>query len=548
MRKLLVLLIALWQVSNISAQDKNFEIMKNLEIFSSAYKELHLDYVDEINPGELIKTALDKMLETLDPYTVYIPEADVEDYKIITTGHYGGLGALVFHRDGYVYISDPYEGFPAQKAGLIPGDKIIKINGQDAHKKNVEEVSTQMKGQAGTSVTLTIEREGVSKPFEVTMIREEVKLKNVQHYEMLNKEVGYILQTGFMQGAAQEVKNAVIDLKSKGMKKLILDLRGNGGGLLNEAVDIVNIFYPQNQEIVSVKGKVIERNMTYKTQQLPLDTEIPVLVLVNRESASASEIVAGSLQDLDRAIIMGQRSFGKGLVQNILPLDYRAQMKITTAKYYIPSGRCVQALDYSHKDDEGIATKIPDSLRTAYKTKGGRTVYDGDGIEPDLELEPQKYSNITISLITKYLIFDYANQYKRNHQNIPPTKEFNITDEIYVDFVNYAKSKDYSYDSQTEDALDKLIKTAKEDGFWNDEFNKQTDKFQEQLKADKNKDFEKYKDEIKNVLKSEIVSRYYYQKGRAEVSLADDPEVKKAIELLNDSAKCKEILTVGNKK
>ena len=387
--------------------DKGFEISKNLEIFSTVYKNLQLNYVDDIEPGKLMKTAIDAMLASLDPYTVYIPESEIEDVKMQLMGQYGGIGMLIHQRGDYVYASEPYEGMPADLAGLKAGDKILEIDGQSAEGKTTAEVSSALRGQAGTELKVKIERDG--KVLEKTLTRREIKLKPVPYYGLLDNDYGYIKLNEFTQNASKDVKDAFLTLKSKNsnLKGLILDLRGNGGGLLNEAVDLVNIFVNKHELVVQTKGKVASRNTKHHTRNAPVDKDIPIVVLIDGYSASASEIVAGSLQDLDRAVVIGSRSFGKGLVQNILPLTYNSQMKVTVSKYYIPSGRCIQALDYAHRDENGRATKVPDSLKTAFKTRNGRVVYDGFGIEPDVEIvDSSMMGNITVALVRNMLIFD----------------------------------------------------------------------------------------------------------------------------------------------
>ncbi len=519
----------------IKAQKNNdFEISKNLEIFTTLYRQLHLNYVDNINSGDLMKKGIDAMLDDLDPYTVFIPEAEIEDYKLLTTGQYGGVGALIHQNGDYVIVSDPYEGFPAQKSGLIPGDKILEINKQSAKGKSVSDISAILKGQPGTSITLLIEREGETKPIEKTLNREEIKLLNVPYFGVVGKSTGYIKLTGFTQDAGKEVKEALLKLKEKDkITALILDLRGNGGGLLQEAVNIVNIFVDKGQLVVSTKGKVEERNFSHTTTNAAVDTKIPLVVLVDRGSASASEIVSGAIQDLDRGLIIGQKTFGKGLVQNIFPVSYNSQVKITIAKYYIPSGRCIQAIDYSHKGEDGNADKIADSLKTAFKTKNGRIVYDGGGIEPDVALEPEKLSNISASLITKYHIFNYANYFKRNHTSIESAKDFKITDIIYDDFIKYLSDKEYDYTTKSEKNLQDLKAIAEKENYF-DAIKTEYQALKDKLIHDKNADLIKNKDEIKLLLKDEITSRYYYQKGRIESSLVDDKEIVKAIDVMSD--------------
>jgi carboxyl-terminal processing protease len=511
----------------------DFEISKNLDIFINAYKQLNNNYVDEINPGQLIKTALDAMLESLDPYTVYIPESDIEDYKFMTTGQYGGIGAIIYKRDNYIYISEPYENAPADKAGLKAGDKILEINGKSAMNKTVDEVSTALKGQPGTEIVLLIQRDSSEKPFEKTITREEITITNVPYSGFVAKDIGYINLSEFRQNAAQEVKEAFIKLsENKDMKGVILDLRGNGGGLLNEAVSIVNIFVDKGQLVCSTKGKIKDKDNVHRTQGTPVDTKIPLIILVDGNSASASEIVAGSVQDLDRGIVIGQRTFGKGLVQNIVPLSYNSQMKVTIAKYYTPSGRCVQAIDYFNKDDDGKAPHIPDSLLKPFKTKSGRTVFEGSGIDPDITVDLPDYKDITLSLISKNLFFDFSVWFYKHHQSISSAEMFNITDDIFNEFTGFLKGKDYSYTTESEKALEDFKKKAINDNYFEDVKDQYT-LLNDKIISEKKTDLIDNKTEICKVLRVFIVPLYYYQKGRIQSSLKDDVEIAKAIEIFN---------------
>lgn len=516
--------------------ENNFEISKNLDIYATLLKELDKNYADLINPAELTETAIEAMLETLDPYTVYIPESNAEDYKLMTTGQYGGIGALIHKNGSYVIISEPYEGFPAQKSGLKAGDKILEINGKSMKDKNSDEVSEILKGQPGVELEILIGRTGVSDPFVVKVVREEIKIPNIPYYGMLNGGIGYIKLTNFTQNAGNEVKKALTELKSNNeLKGIILDLRGNGGGLLNEAVNICNIFIDQNQLIVSTKGKIASKNQDHFTRFAPVNKDMSLAILVDRGSASASEIVAGAIQDLDRGVIIGQRTYGKGLVQNVIPLSYNSQIKITVAKYYIPSGRCIQAIDYFHKDENGLSEKIPDSLISEFKTKNGRSVYDGGGIEPDVNMDAMKLSKISQTLIIKYFLFDFASQFALEHSSIASPDKFVVSDEIFNELIDFLKDKNYDYQTTSEEALEKLKTNATKENYF-DAIEQDYNALKSKILHDKSKDLITYKDEIKLILKDEIVARYYYQKGRIIASLSDDPEIAKAIEVLQGTA------------
>lgn len=544
--KFIIILIAGLQLS-VSSQvlqpntnSSSFEISKNLDIMATVWKELNNNYVDEINYGDLMKIGIDAMLDDLDPYTVFISEAEIEDYTFMTTGQYGGIGALIHKQGNAVIISEPYENSPAYKAGLLAGDKILKINDNDALNKSVSDVSLLLKGQPGTKLKLLLNRDG--KEIEKNVVRENVAIPNVAYSSLFDDGTGYIKLTGFTQNSGKEVKDALLKLKDSGkLTGLIIDLRDNGGGLLNEAVNIANLFVKKGEMIVSTKGKTPDRNKSYKTLLQPIDPDLPLVILVNGMSASASEIVAGAIQDLDRGVVIGERTFGKGLVQNIIPLSYNTQMKITVAKYYIPSGRCIQSVDYSHRDSLGRSVSIPDSLTKPFKTKGGRTVYDGAGINPDVPLEQPTYSNIAISLLSRYLFFDYANKFKETHDTIPAAKDFMITDTQYNDFVTWLQDKDYDYTSKSEKMLADLKKTAEKEQYY-DELKGEFQLLESKMIHNKQSDLEKFRPEIERILKNEIVARYYYQKGRVEAAISDDNEVKVARDILKDSKKYNGIL------
>lgn len=534
--------ITLTAVFSTAYVSNNFEIAKNLDIFNTLFRELVINYVDDVNAAELIKTGIDEMLESLDPYTNFIPESQIEDYRFMTTGQYGGIGALIMRRGDYIFISETYEGFPANKSGLLPGDKILNINGQDAKNRTQEEVSSLLKGQPGTEVVIEIRRSGYDETLTVTMEREVVQIDNIPWYGMIDNKTGYIKLTSFTQNAGREVRDAFNKLQEEhGAESLVIDLRGNGGGLLNEAVNITNLFVEKNQVVVETKGKIKERNTTHKTLNNPINKEIPLAVLVDRASASASEIVAGAIQDFDRGVIVGQRTFGKGLVQNVVPLSYNTQMKVTVAKYYIPSGRCIQAIDYAHKNEDGSVAAIPDSLKTPFETRNGRIVYDGGGIEPDIFIEPFSISNIAISLITNFHIFDYANHFYRNNSSIDPADKFEITQEIYDDFLSFIEGKDYSYVTESEMYIERLRKMSIEEKY-HDAIDSELQKVQERIKESKEDDLITFRDEIEMLLKNEIVGRYYNQKGRIVSSLNDDPEVTEALRILNTPEEYQSIL------
>lgn len=532
--KTLILALLILPVSLI-AQEKqnNFEIAKSLDIYNSLLRELNLNYVDEINPGELNETAIKAMLSGLDPYTVFIPESDIENARFMTTGEYGGIGALIQYDGEYTRISEPYYGWPAQKAGLTAGDILLEVNGVDCCKKNTQEVSELLKGQPGTEAKLKIKRYGQEKPIEVTLKREKVKIDNIPYYKVFDNGVAYLSLSGFTREAGKEVKEKFLEMrKDRQLKGFIIDLRGNGGGLMNEAVDIVNLFIPKNKPVVSMKGKAATANSVHPTLNEPVDLEIPLAILVDGNSASASEIVAGALQDYDRAVVIGERTFGKGLVQNILPLSYNTQMKVTVAHYYIPSGRCIQEIDYSHKKD---TTQVKnDTLGKPFTTVHGRTVYEGHGITPDVKVSRDPYAIVTAYLYGKNFIFDYATKYHSEHPTIDSADRFQIDEATYQDFVKFVNEKGFSYTTESEKAIERLKKTAKEEGYL-DRIQPQIEQLEKDLAAEKDKDFISNRKDIEELLRSEIVSRYYYQKGRIVSALQNDPDLQRAFEILLNS-------------
>ena len=541
-KKLIFISLFISSLTLLSFKSDYFEIAKNLEIFTDLYKELNTYYVDETDPGKLIKSAMDEMLQTLDPYTNYIPESEIEDFQFMTTGQYGGIGAMITKRDEYVYISEPYEGFPAQKSGLMAGDKILEVNNISVKGKSTEEVSKLLKGQPNTNVSILIERKYINEPFEVSFKREKVTVGSVPYFGLLENNIGYVKLRSFTRNCSNDLKNAILKLKEQSATSLILDLRGNPGGLLNESVKIANFFVNQGEDIVSTKGKIKSWEKVYTATSKPIDTEIPLVVLIDQSSASASEIVSGSLQDLDRAVIVGKRSFGKGLVQQTRKLSYNSQLKLTVAKYYIPSGRCIQALDYSNRNEDGSVGKIADSLSTEFRTKNNRKVYDGGGITPDLVIESETSSKILLSLFRERLFFDYATEFRLKNENILSAKDFKITDEKFLDFKNFLSDKEYEYETDTEKAYKKLKKVAEEENYF-ESMKNNFDLLVTKIDDAKSDDLEKNKDFVKEILANEIVSRYYYQKGRIQSSLNYDKDILEAITVLSDSTKYKQILS-----
>lgn len=524
----------------VKAQSNGFEVIKNMELMDQIYQHLEMYYVDEPQTGKLGKTGIDAMLKELDPYTVYYHEANIEDYRLMTTGQYGGIGALIRKINDYTFIAEPYEGNPAEKAGLKAGDKILSIDGKSMIGLPSEEVSTALKGPKGTSIDIEVERENVGKK-KITVMRDEIKLPDVPYSGMLNETVGYIKLNSFTNTASADVKSAFLALKEKGMKEIVLDLRGNGGGLLIEAVKIVNIFVKKDQVVVTTKGRVAEENRVYKTLENPVDLEIPLTVLIDEGSASASEIVAGSIQDLDRGVVVGTTSYGKGLVQRTYDLKYGSKVKLTIAKYYTPSGRCVQRLEYTHAIDGSKPKEIADSLLKVFKTKNGRDVIDGRGIEPDVDIDEKQFSRLTATIYANNLVFNYATKYFASHSTIAPASTFSLTDEEYNAFKEYVLKEEFTYSTASEEMLKKLKETAELEGFGEDT-KAEYDALMAKVVPSKERDLEKFKSEIKTMLENEIVSRYYFQKGRAENSFRTDEYIAKSLEIVSNKSTYNTIL------
>jgi carboxyl-terminal processing protease len=540
---LIIVVIGLFSFNN--PNERYFEITRNLDIFSTLFKEVNAYYVDEVNPNKLIKTGIDAMLASLDPYTNYIPEDDIEDYRTMTTGQYGGIGAVIGTRNGKNLIMMPYEGFPAHKAGLIIGDEILKVDDVDVTSKNTSDISQLLKGQANTTLKITIKRMGVEAPMDIELLREKITIENVPYSGMVSNGIGYIKLSDFTTGAGKEVKKALEQLKKDGAQKIVLDLRNNPGGLLNEAVNVSNVFIDQGLEVVSTKGKVTDWNKAYKALNSPSDTEIPIAVLTSSRSASAAEIVSGVIQDYDRGVLVGEKTFGKGLVQATRPLTYNSQLKITTAKYYIPSGRCIQAINYSERNEDGSIGIIPDSLKSEFKTKNGRPVYDGGGVDPDLLVVPTIPAPITISLVTKGLIFEYATIYHFNHKEIAPAKDFRLTDEEYEKFATWLKDKDYDYTTKVEKTIESLKIFAKTEKYF-DNIEAEIHDLEQKVAHNKERDLREFDNEIRSILEERIVEHYYLMDGNFEASFDNDTQLQAAIELLNDQDKYTKILNLNN--
>jgi len=519
-----------------------FQLSKNLEIYFSVIRNLNQHYVDGINPDKLIKKSIDAMLEDLDPYTTFIPEDEVSDLQFITTGKYGGIGSSIRMKGEYVMIAEPYENTPACKAGLKAGDLIVAIDGVSTKDKNSSDVSSLLKGTPGTDLEITVKRHGKENNLKFIVTRQEIAIPTIQYYDMLTDSIGYINLSGFKSNSINEFIDAYNHLKENdNFSSLVIDLRGNLGGLLNQSVEIANLFIDKDELIVYTKGRDEDSMKEYKTISKPLDTKIPIVFLTSRSSASASEILAGSFQDLDRGVIVGQRTFGKGLVQKTMPMSYNTILKVTSAKYYIPSGRCVQAIDFSHRNDDGSVGLIPDSLISEFKTRNGRIVKDGGGVTPDIVVTPEYLSKLSVELLRQDIIFDYVTEFCAENETIPATADFNISDSEYEKFVAFAKKKDFSFETETEKEIEKVIEIAKKEKYY--EKSKEIfDKLKGKFSAEVFQDFYTFKEEISQMLKQEIVTRYYYRAGLIEASVSEDKTVHEAIRLLRNPQEYKKIL------
>jgi carboxyl-terminal processing protease len=527
-----------------SPAERYFEIAKNLDIFASLFKEVNALYVDDVNPNKLMRTGMDAMLASLDPYTNYISEDEVENFRTMNTGQYGGIGAVTHHMGTRTVVTMIMRGYAAERGGLKIGDEVLKINQVDLSRVTSEEAGTLMKGQLGTPVTMTIKRPGVAEPFILTFKREKIKINNVPHFTMASPETGYVQLTDFTPDAGKEVKNALVNLKERGAKSIILDLRGNPGGLLIEAVNICNLFLPKGKLVVSTKGKMADHNMSYETLNNPVDTEIPLTVLIDRGSASASEIVAGTLQDYDRAVIVGEKSFGKGLVQISRPLSYNSQLKVTTAKYYTPSGRCIQVLDYSHRREDGSVGSIPDSLKKAFQTTRGRKVYDGGGIDPDVVTGGRRYHPIVQVLFESGYLFDFATQYTSEHAAPSDVKSFQLSEAAYATFVKWMKDKPYEYKTTLDEDLLKIKEQAQREKNY-EEIKPLLEKIEATVAEKRKNDLMVHKDQIKQALEADILSRYFLEKGFVESGFKYDKEIDESLALFKDSNRYNKVLMKG---
>ena len=529
-------IVAIGMSATMSPRNKYFEILKNLEIFTNLYKEINTYYVDDVDPGQLMRTGIDAMVESLDPFTNYISESEIEGYRFMTEGKYNGIGAISQKIDSFVTIVELYEGQAAAEAGLKTGDRIIAVDGKDAVGKSPEEVNNILRGFPGTEVRLTIRRPGLTEDIDISLERSEVEVDNVPYYGMLNDEIGYIALTTFTREAGKNVAKALISLEEEheGLKGIVFDLRGNGGGLLTEAVNVSNVFIPRGETVVTTKGKVKEWDRSFNTMGNATDEEVPLVVLINDRSASASEIVSGVMQDYDRGVLMGQRSYGKGLVQNTRDIGYNSKLKLTTAKYYIPSGRCIQSVEY----EDGEPVDIPDGQRTPFKTRNGRTVLDGGGVKPDIVVDKFTDAAIVKSLIDQHLIFEFVTEHFIGVDSIGAVEDYRFED--FDAFVAYLDDRAFQYDTESEKLLKKLVEASEEDGY---DLKDEIASLQQDIKASKKDALQKNQEIIVDLVEKEVASRYYYQRGKIKMGLRNDKEIEEAIALLGDTARYNTVLS-----
>ena len=525
-----IILFSFLAFKTVEQDDRYFQIVKSLDVFTTLFKEVNAYYVEEINPTELMKIGIDAMLSSLDPYTDYIPEDDIEDYRTMTTGEYGGIGAVIEKKGGFNTVVMPYKNAPAARSGLLIGDQILKINNISLSGKKAYEISNLLKSQINAQITLEIKRMNMPEVFEISLATEKIVIKNVPYAGLVKAGVGYIKLTDFTTNAGKEVGEALKELTHQGVSKLILDLRGNPGGLLDEAINVSNIFIPKGAEIVSTKGKLEEWTKVYNTKNQSIDAKIPLVVLIDERSASAAEIVAGVVQDYDRGVLVGRKTYGKGLVQQTRPLAYNAQLKVTTAKYYIPSGRCIQAIDYSTK---GTA-KIADSLKSTFRTKSGRAVLDGGGVDPDILIDPSKFALVSYRLKQKNLIFNYATKYYFDHDTLASARDFELSELEFQQFLAWLENQSFDYQTPLEIKLEQVLDLAKA-GARSEQVHQSIIELNALLQSEKKKDLIHYESEIKQLLEQDIVSRYFFQEGIIEASFDTDLDILKAVEILEDT-------------